>query len=93
MNSNRFTKKELIDVLENNICEKFSYFQKHLNNMELIEQDSLLVINSNEATDMFNIVCCKGNVSQNQVTNVINHFREKNYHLHGGSASKANQII
>jgi ribosomal protein S18 acetylase RimI-like enzyme len=78
MNSNKFTKKELIDVLENNIRGKFSYFQKSLSNMELIEQDSLLVINSNEETDMFNIICCHGNVTKDQVTNVINYFREKN---------------
>ncbi len=78
MNSNKFTKKQLIEALENNIREKFSYFQKSLSNMELIEKYSLLVINSNEATDMFNIVCCKGNVAPNQVTNAINHFREKN---------------
>jgi ribosomal protein S18 acetylase RimI-like enzyme len=78
MTLNKFTKKELIEALENNIRGKFSYFQKNLKNMEVIENDSLLVINSNEMTDMFNIVCCKGNVNENQVINVINHFREKN---------------
>lgn len=70
-------KIQMIQALEKNILGKFSYFQKQLDGMEVIDQGSLLIINSNEVTDMFNIVCCHGNINREQVDDVIQYFNDK----------------
>ncbi len=78
MDIKKSQKKKLIGALEDNLCKKFSYFQKQLRNMDVIEQDSLLIINGNEMTDMFNIICCRGNVSKDAVSDAIHYFKDKN---------------
>jgi ribosomal protein S18 acetylase RimI-like enzyme len=74
---NTLNKDQLIQALEKNLLGKFAYFQKQLSSMEVIDQDPLLIINSNEVTDMFNMVCCHGNVNRKQVDNAIHYFKNK----------------
>ncbi len=68
----------LLNDLENNLRERFSYFQRKLNNMKVIDNESLLIVNSHEMTDMFNIVCCKGQINRNQVQEVIKLYKDQN---------------
>jgi ribosomal protein S18 acetylase RimI-like enzyme len=68
----------LLNNLENNLRGKFSYFQKKSKTMKVIDNESLLVVNSHAMTDMFNIVCCKGPITKSQVQDVVNIYREGN---------------
>lgn len=72
-----FSTSQLIPNLEKNLIGKFAYFQKQLADMEVIDQESLLIINSNEVTDMFNIICCYGPVDRKQVDKAIRYFKNK----------------
>jgi ribosomal protein S18 acetylase RimI-like enzyme len=68
----------LLNDFENNLRGRFSYFQKKLKAMEVVDNDSLLIVNSHTMTDMFNIVCCKGQITKSQVQDVVNIYREGN---------------
>jgi ribosomal protein S18 acetylase RimI-like enzyme len=44
--------------------------------MEVIKSQSLLIVNSNENSDMFNIICCRGNVTRDDVKKSISKFKD-----------------
>lgn len=67
----------LLADLQKNIKGKFSYFQRRLENMDVVEKNNLLIINSYILSDMFNIVCCQGAAREDKITATIHEFRKK----------------
>jgi len=73
------SKLSYLSLIEKNIIGRFSYIANSLENMEVIWQTpNLLIINSNLPSDMFNIICCIGKVTNDEVESAINYFKSRN---------------
>lgn len=73
-NTNQYTIRQ---ALEDNMLGHFSYLPKHVANMEVIEDNTVTVVNSHCHSDMFNIICKVKAQSLDHLTKAVHNFTIK----------------
>lgn len=63
---------------DRNIIGKFSYLPLRNKSMKVIEENHLLLVDSDLPCDMFNILCCTGVTDRSFICENIDYFRSKN---------------
>jgi hypothetical protein len=69
--------KKILELFDSNIQGKFSYLPSHIEHMEVKIANNMLLIDSGLPSNMFNIICCHGEVDRVSVQATIEHFRLK----------------